>query len=95
MKLLARSRKPFLKLDKKQIAAVVQSTAPAVGAVARNVASSVDHWDHPVNVYDTKNEKGRPVSLVVLSHPSALAAQAKYGVLTRAAAKQGLDVHRW
>lgn len=95
MRRLAKKSKPFLKLDNKQIGKILESTAPAIHATAKNVAGSVEHWDHPVNVYDTHSEKGRPVSLVVLSHPSALAAQAKYGVLTRAAAKQGLDVHRW
>lgn len=92
---MAKSRKPFLKLDEKQIGRILQNTKPLVHETAKAVAGNVQGWDKPVDVYDTVSKTGRPVSLVVLSHPSALAVQAKHGVLTRAAAAQGLDVHRW
>ena len=43
----------------------------------------------------TKNEKGRTVAIVTLKHPGALALQARHGVMTQAAVRNGLDVRRY
>jgi len=51
--------------------------------------------DVPVTVTMKTDRNGRPVALVTLAHAKGLAMQAKYGTLTRAAASQGLDVHRY
>ena len=49
----------------------------------------------PVTVTMKTDKHGRPVALVTLAHAKGLAMQAKEGTLTRAAASQGLDVHRY
>lgn len=68
--------------------------APQLAAKAQAVASAVE-GDVPVTVTQKTDRNGRPVALVTLAHAKGLAMQAKEGTLTRAAASQGLDVHRY
>lgn len=65
-------------------------------------AVKVQHWiesnvpeDVDVVVRDDINEDGRPVSLVQIQHASGLARQANDGVMTQAAAQEGLDIRRY
>lgn len=66
--------------------------ADAVRGQGRKVSSGgggANGAELPVRVY--KNDDG--TAAVVLAHPSGVAQQAKHGVLTRAAASLGLEVH--
>ncbi|WP_411708636.1 hypothetical protein [Corynebacterium sp. LaCa116] len=70
------------------------SLAPQLASKAQAVAGAVE-GDVPVTVTMKTDRHGRPVALVTLAHAKGLAMQAKRGTLTRAAASQGLDVHRY
>lgn len=70
------------------------SLAPQLAAKAQAVAGAVE-GDVPVTVTSKTDKNGRPVALVTIAHAKGLAMQAKHGSLTRAAASQGLDVHRY
>lgn len=70
------------------------SLAPQLESKAQAVAGAVQ-GDVPVTVTTKSDRHGRPVALVTLAHAKGLAMQAKQGTLTRAAASQGLDVHRY
>ncbi|MGV0369515.1 hypothetical protein ACUY29_12170 [Corynebacterium aurimucosum] len=72
----------------------LSSLAPQLESKAQAVAGSVE-GDVPVTVTMKTDSHGRPVALVTLAHAKGLAMQAKHGTLTRAAASQGLDVHRY
>lgn len=91
---MAKVGKPRLDIPhswyKKNLAALT----PQLAAKAQAVAGSVD-GDVPVTVTMKTDRQGRPVALVTLAHAKGLAMQAKHGTLTRAAASQGLDVHRY
>ncbi len=74
---------------------LLQQLAPEVAAAGRKVAGNINEPDIPVNVHDKLDRNGRPVAMVVMAHPKAMATQAKRGSLTRAAAAAGLDVRRY
>ena len=95
---MAKAGKPRFKLNRKAFGEVMRLTQPAVSAQARQVAESVQAQlpnDVPVDTMDTVSQDGRPVTLVTVMHPSGLARQANDGVLTRAAAQNGLEVTRY
>lgn len=69
-----------------------ETSKPALKAAADAVASDISA---PTNVSVFTNEEGRAVAMVTIVHPKGLAMQAKHGALTRAAAKQGLEVKRY
>lgn len=95
---MAKAGRPRFTLNRKAMAELMRSVAPAVHeqavAVAKTAQSNLPD-DVPVDVRDTVNQDGRPVSLVAITHPSGLGRQAKDGVLTRAAAANGLEVTRY
>lgn len=75
-----------------------ESLADDVHAAAEKVAENIRRElpsDIQVNVRSFINDVGRPVARVVVAHPSALARQAKDGLITKAVAKAGYDVHRY
>ena len=69
-----------------------ESSKPALKAAADAVAADVRA---PTNVSVFNNREGRAVAVVAIIHPKGLAMQAKHGALTRAAARQGLEVKRY
>ena len=89
-----------IKLDSAAIAEIlkVQMREPVVAAamaMAEHVRSQgirVNHErdDLPVKVITHVSDRVRAV--VMIPHPAATATEAKYGVLTKAAAAQGLEV---
>lgn len=80
----------LMKWVRKNHAGTVSSAAHKVAAsVRRKVPKGVE-----VVVNDHISAAGRPVSVVTIIHPSGLGLQARKGVLTRAAAENGLDVSR-
>lgn len=86
--------KAEIKLDYEAIGRVLTGTLrPVVTRAAANVAARakglVDK-DVPVRVRPYTTD--RAASAVVIAHPSGVALQAKAGVLTRAAAAEGLEV---
>lgn len=48
----------------------------------------------PVKITILNNQQGRAVALLTLTHPSGIARQLKSGVMTKGAAKAGLEVRR-
>ncbi len=64
-----------------------------VNQVANAVADSITEAKTTVTPKIDRN--GRPVALVAIAEARGIAMQAKHGTLTRAAARQGLDVTRY
>lgn len=92
---MAKAGKPKFKLGD-DFAEWSQLVRGDVSAAAERVAASMDVPDDvPVSVTHKTGDDGRPVSLVTIAHASGLARQAKSGVLTRAAAENGLEVTRY
>ena len=91
---MAKVGKPRLNIPDSWYKKNISSLAPQLESKVQAVADSVD-GDVPVTVTMKTDRHGRPVALVTLAHAKGLAMQAKHGTLTRAAASQGLDVHRY
>lgn len=91
---MAKVGKPRLNIPDSWYKKNLSSLSPQLESKAQAVAGSVD-GDVPVTVTMKTDRHGRPVALVTLAHAKGLAMQAKHGTLTRAAASQGLDVHRY
>lgn len=82
--------KGLSKAARKQLSGQVAAKAGAIReAAAAQVPDGV-----PVEMRMEQNLLGAPVGLVTIMHPSGLGRQARDGVLTRAAAANGLDVTR-
>lgn len=95
---MAKAGKPKFLLNKETFRKVTATVRPDVEAAARKVAASVRGKvpdEVPVTTLSRHGNDGRPVVLVTIAHPSGLARQAKHGVLTRAAAENGLEVTRY
>lgn len=76
----------------------LEATAKAVAADMEAEAKrrlSKSNQSPEAMVTMTKNQNGRVVAIVTLKHPGALALQARHGVMTGAAVRNGLDVHRY
>lgn len=76
----------------------LEATAKAVAAdmeseAARRVTSS--NVVPETSVTMAKNKNGRLTAIILLRHPGALALQARHGVMTQAAVRNGLDVRRY
>ena len=91
---MAKVGKPKLDIPDEWYRENLTALAPQLAAKAQAVASAVE-GDVPVTVTEKTDSHGRPVALVTIAHAKGLAMQAKTGALTRAAASQGLDVHRY
>lgn len=91
---MAKVGKPRLDIPDEWYKKNLSSLAPQLESKAQAVAGAVQ-GDVPVTVTVKTDSHGRPVALVTLAHAKGLAMQAKHGTLTRAAASQGLDVHRY
>ena len=91
---MAQVGKPRLNIPDSWYKKNLSSLAPQLESKAQSVAGSVE-GDVPVTVTMKTDRNGRPVAMVALAHAKGLAMQAKHGTLTRAAASQGLDVHRY
>jgi hypothetical protein len=66
-----------------------------VYAAGRNIAGRVPAEIASANSENLMDRNGRPVAMVALTEPNGLAIQAKHGTLTRSAAEEGADVHRY
>ena len=91
---MAKVGKPRLDIPDEWYKKNLAALAPQLESKAQAVAGAVDS-DVPVTVTIKTDRNGRPVALVTLAPAKGLAMQAKHGTLTRAAASQGLDVHRY
>lgn len=72
---------------------LLERAEPDLEAKANEVANSITGVETTVTM--RKDRNGRPVALVTLAEAKGIAMQAKHATLTRAAAAQGLDVHRY
>lgn len=78
------------------VAGIWDILEPQLEARARAAMAGVRAPDGtPATVTMKRDKHGRPVAMMTIPHPSGLAMQAKNGALTRAAASQGMDVHRY
>ena len=74
----------------------LEAAANKVGATLKSTAKSANGDGAPNVLVSMKRDRGgRPVAMVILAEPNGVAQQAKRGVVTRAAAANGLDVHRY
>lgn len=87
------AKKGSLRLDSKGLNKVLQDLAPQLLEVGKKVADGVSGAKTGVELGMDRN--GRPLVMVAITEPKGLALQARSGVLTRAAAAQGLDIHRY
>lgn len=87
-----------VKLDYKGLSRAAQKqlsgTVAAKASAIRDAAAVQVPDDVPVAMRMQSDALGSPVGLVTIMHPSGLARQARDGVLTRAAAGNGVDVTR-
>ena len=87
------TKKASLRLDPKGLNKAMQSIiAPQLESAAHKVADAVPR-DTAVEMGLDRN--GRPVAMVAIALPNGLAIQARTGALTRAAAENGMDIHRY
>ena len=88
------ARKPKLKLDPVGLnKALDEIISPQLEQKAKAVTSGISGLSTGVEMGLDRN--GRPVAYAAITEPNGLAIQAKRGTLTRAAAVQGLDIHRY
>lgn len=88
------ARREELRLSKRGVAEALKLVVPDLERAAREVQSHVPAG-YKVGIVIESDRNGRPVAMIAIMEPWGLAAQAKHGVLTRAAAAAGLDVHRY
>lgn len=85
-----------INLDYEAIGQILKVTCAApINQIATQVAANAaGDGNLPDNARVTVKQftTDRAIAVVRLNHPAALALQAKYGVLTRAAAAEGLEV---
>ncbi len=89
-----------VQLDRQGVGAILRSPelSTAVTGLARTVASNVmarlpsDRYDADVVVEPYTTDRG--AAAVVVRHPQARALEAKFGILSNAAAAAGLSVRR-
>lgn len=75
---------------------LAENCSDELAAVTKAVAASVDVSDDvEVITKIDRDRTGRPRGMVTIAHPGGLAMQAKRGVLTKAAAENGLDIRRY
>lgn len=87
--------KARMRLDSKGVNKALQAfVTPHLERAAREVQKNVPS-NYKVGVIVDVDRRGRPRAMIAITEPGGLAAQAKHGVLTRAAAAAGLDVHRY
>lgn len=84
--------KLFLNIPEDWFDQVREAMIPELESAANRVASRVDG---KTGVRMQRDRKGRPVALITLQEPNGVLRQVKRGVLTRAAAQEGLDVRRY
>lgn len=65
---------------------------PELEKTGKAVANKVDA---DTTVTMKRDQNGRPVAMVTIAEARGLALQAKHGSITKAAAQEGLDVHRY
>lgn len=84
-----------LKLDSRGLNAALNTyVTPALERAAKQVESNLPSG-YRTGVVMGKDRTGRPRAMIAVMEPFGLQAQAKRGLLTRAAAKAGLDIHRY
>ncbi|MHD0024506.1 hypothetical protein ACQX2E_09580 [Corynebacterium diphtheriae] len=75
---------------------LAENYSDELAAVTKSVAASVDVPDDVEVITKVDRDRtGRPRGMVTIAHPGGLAMQAKHGVLTKAAAENGLDIRRY
>lgn len=92
---MAKRKGPTVRITPDGVRAIFDLMAPVVSKAGKNIANRVPAERSTADSIDIRDRNGRPVALVALTEPNGKAIQAKYGVLTRAAAEEGADVHRY
>lgn len=65
---------------------------PQLEKTGKSVANKINA---ETTVTMKRDDNGRPVAMVTIAEAKGLALQAKHGTLTKAAAQEGLDIHRY
>lgn len=91
---MAKKREPSVYLPDSWFEKVEDDNVHKLEDAANRVAGNVDSEYNP-GVLMRRDRNGRPVALIALRVPWGIAAQAKTGELTRAAAKAGMHVTRY
>lgn len=89
---MAKVGKGFVKLPDEFFKAVEAQYADKLEETGKAIAS---HIEGETLVRMQPNREGRLTAIVYLAEPGGAAKQAKHGVLTQAAAAEGLDVRRY
>ena len=102
---MAKVGKPKMYIPDEFFTTILEKMRPDLQAEAEGIARAAESKANAVRkpgsqpirakVEMTTNRQGRPTALVMLQHPAALALQAKYGVVTMAAAERGFEVRRF
>lgn len=89
--------KPTVHFDDDAILRLLQAVAPPIlREVGEQVKAEAEaNFDGEVAMTEGINRNGRPYVMVTLKGPHGVASQLKHGTLTRAAARQGLDIRRY
>lgn len=88
------AKKMFIKLPDSWFEQVEEAMVPDLEAAAREVAGNIPS-EYESGVLSRRDRNGRPVVLVTLMEPHAALLQARYGILTRAAAQAGIKTGRY
>lgn len=92
---MAKSKGPRAWVTPDGAQAIFDLMVPVVSKAGQNIARRVPPERASADSIDKRDRHGRPVALVSLTEPNGVAIQAKHGTLTRAAAEEGADVHRY
>lgn len=93
---MAKVSRPRVKLEREFFEAAREALKDDLRSVGDAVAESAQaSAGVPVDNYFERDQNGDWRALVTIAHPSGIMKQIKHGTLTRAAAEQGLEVHRY
>lgn len=92
---MAKAGVPRMRLDLPAFTQFLgEGVRPQLEAAGRRVQAGVPS-NVPTDMRVTMNKKGRLAAVVTIVHPSGVSRQLKDGVLTGAAARNGLEVTRY
>lgn len=88
--------KPRVKVDRRKVLQLMQKIGPPLLAEkAAAVVRRIEAAGYPAGYELVRDRNGRPVVMIALTDAKGLNAQIKHGVVTRAAAQEGLDINRY
>ncbi|MBB1022963.1 MULTISPECIES: hypothetical protein [unclassified Dietzia] len=90
------AKRPRIRLNRPGVLALMQRAGPPLlKAKAEAVCGRLRAAGYQAGYEMRMDRNGRPVVMVAITEARGLTAQAKYGVVTKAAAMEGLDINRY